>query len=127
MSEWDSITEEEINDIENFVSTIYGKKKFSSVDEVRLDLFLKKYQPKHDALLDSMRKTDTVFLPTRKKVLIQKIKRSIYVARLWRNCFLPNPQDQDVESFGWKLEEDGHYTLHWFDGEAAPRIVDAVE
>ena len=111
LSEWDSITEEEINDIENFVSTIYGKKKFTSVDEVRLDLFLKKYQPKHDALFDSMRKTDTAFLPPRKKVLIQNIKRSIYVARLWRNCFLPNPPDQDVESLGWKFVEDGHYTL----------------
>ena len=61
LSEWDSITEEEINDIENFVSTIYGKKKFTSVDEVRLDLFLKKYQPKNDAIFDSMRKT--ILLP----------------------------------------------------------------
>ena len=40
------IRKEEFKVIEKFTCTLYGKPKFNSVDEVRLELFLKKYQPK---------------------------------------------------------------------------------
>ena len=35
-------------------------------------------------------------------------------------------QVEDVLSFGWRIK-DCHYTLHWFDGDTAPKIVDAVQ
>ena len=42
----DDIQEEEFKVIEKFTCTLYGKTKFNSVNEVRQELFLKKYQPK---------------------------------------------------------------------------------
>ena len=63
LSELDSITKEEINDIKLFVSTMYAKKKFTSVDEIRLVLFLKKYQPKMMHFLTVWRKMDAASLP----------------------------------------------------------------
>ena len=42
----EDITDEEFKYIESFVCSMYTKKKFQSVDELRLDLFLQKYQPK---------------------------------------------------------------------------------
>ena len=40
------IQEEEFKVIEKFTCALYGKPKFNSVNEVRLELFLKKYRPK---------------------------------------------------------------------------------
>ena len=42
----DDIQEQEFKVIENFACALYGKPKFNSVIEVRLELFLKKYRPK---------------------------------------------------------------------------------
>ena len=41
------------------------------------------------------------------------------------NCLNTDPQDQDVLSFGWRMK-DGYYDIQWFDGDAAPKIVDVV-
>ena len=42
----DDMQEEEFKVIEKLTCTLYGKPKFNSVSEVRLELFLKKYRPK---------------------------------------------------------------------------------
>ena len=42
----DDIQEEELKVIEKFTCALYGKPKFNTVSEVRLELFLKKYQRK---------------------------------------------------------------------------------
>ena len=41
------------------------------------------------------------------------------------NCLNIYPQDQDVLSFVWKME-DCHHNMQWFDGDAALKIVDVV-
>ena len=61
-----------------------------------------------------------------KKGFSSKYKKIELCCKIMEDIFIPNTQYQDAESFGWKLE-DGHYTLHWFDGEAAPKIVDVAE
>ena len=43
LHDWDAITEEDIQVVEGFVCAMYGKKILQSVDELRLELFLKKY------------------------------------------------------------------------------------
>ena len=125
LNEWDTITEEDTQVLESFVCNMYGQKRFRSIDDLRLELFLKKYKPNNDSLGDNVRKLDAASLPPCSRVLLKKLKRSSYIARLWRNCFNADPQDQDVLSFGWRME-DGHYNIQWFDGDAAPKIVDVV-
>ena len=101
------------------------KKEIQFADELRLELFLKKYKPNNDSLVDKVRKLDSATLPPCSRVLLKKLKRSSYIARLWRNCLNTNPQDQDILFFGWRMK-DGYYDIQWFDGDAAPKIVDVV-
>ena len=42
-NDWDAITEEDVQVVEDFVCTMYGKKRFQSAYELRLERFLKKY------------------------------------------------------------------------------------
>ena len=101
------------------------KKKFQSINELHLELFLKKYKPNNDSLVEKVRKVDSAILPPCSRGLLKKLKRSSYIIGLWRNCLNTNPQEQDVLSFGWRMK-DGHYNIQWFDGDAAPKIVDVV-
>ena len=125
--DWDIITEEDIQVVQGFVCAMHGKKRFQSVDELRLELFLTKlkYKPNNDSLVDKVRKLDSVTLPICSRVVFKKLKRSNYIARLWGNCLNANPRDQNVLSFGWRMK-DGRYKIQWFDGDAAPKIVDVV-
>ena len=107
LHDWNAITEEDIQVVKGFVCAMYGKKRFQSVDALRLELFLKNYKPNNDSLVDKVRKLDSAFLPPCSRVLLKKLKRSSYIARVQRNCLNANPEDQDVLSFGWKMK-DGH-------------------
>ena len=50
------ITEEQMKNVETFVCKMYGHKKESSIDYVRLGIFLKKYKPKKDSEIISCAK-----------------------------------------------------------------------
>ena len=123
--DWDAITEQYIQVVKGFACVMYGKKRFQSVNELCLELFLTKYNPNNDSLVDKVRKLDSATLPPCSRVLLKKLKRSSYIARLWGNCLNANPRDQDVLYFSWKMK-DGHHNIQWFDGDAAPKIVDVV-
>ena len=49
----EKINEDDSNEIEKYVCAIYGRKRLASVDEVRLELFLKKYKPKESKLISN--------------------------------------------------------------------------
>ena len=66
----DNLQDEEFKVIEKFTCIICGKPKFNSVDEVRLELFLKKYQPKKKKVVIScVKKMEGSFLPPCSSVL----------------------------------------------------------
>ena len=58
LHDWNTINEEDIMSVESFVCKMYGQKRFASVNELRLELFLKKYKPKQsdDSLVNNMKK-----------------------------------------------------------------------
>ena len=101
----DAITEEDIKVIEGLVCAMYSKKRFQSVDKLCQELFLKKYKQNNDSLVGKIRKLDSATLPPCSRVLLKKLKRLNYIARIWRSCFNATPQDQDVLSFGWRMED----------------------
>ena len=72
-----------------------------------------------------MRILDSATFPTCSRKLLKNVKRSSYIARLWRNYLNATPKDQDVLSFGWRME-DGHCNMQWFDSDAVPKIVNVV-
>ena len=61
--------------IEKFTCAMYGRKRFTSIEEARLDIFLKKCKPnKNDNVLkENIRKFDGGCLPPRFRVLQKKI------------------------------------------------------
>ena len=70
----DDIQEQDFKVIENFACALYGKPKFNSVIEVRLELFLKKYRPKkkEEVEFSCVKKMEGSFLPPCASVLQQK-------------------------------------------------------
>ena len=69
--------------IEKFTCTLYGKPKFNSVNEVRLELFLKnsnQKRKKEEVVISCIKKMAGSFLPPCASVLQQKTKRTNHIA-----------------------------------------------
>ena len=66
-----------------------------------------------------LKRSDPALLPPCKTELVQKIKRTNYVASVWRNADTSNPVKFSAHSNGWILL-DGKYRLNWFDGDQIP-------
>ena len=77
-----NIQEEEFKVIEKFNCALYGKSKFNSVDEVRPELLLKKYQQikKEEVVINCLKKMEGSFLPPCTSVLQQKTNRTNRIA-----------------------------------------------
>ena len=102
------------NAIEKFVCTMYGKKKFDHVDDVRYQIFLDKYKPLKN--LSNVKKLDGSMMPPCFKVLVKKMKRTRLIAR--RLSYSPRPHmcNYSPPEERWNLE-DGKYVIDSFDGE----------
>lgn len=64
---------------------MYGRQKFTSIDEAQLDIFLKTYKPNKNVLKGKIRRTDGGTLCSR--VLQKKILRTTFVSNIWHNAF----------------------------------------
>ena len=111
--------------VEGFVCNIYGKKKITSVNEVRLDIFLQKYKPKNDDdAISCVKKMDGSFLPPCSRVVKQKLRRTNLIVGKWISSISPNPPSMSPINSGWILDNDGHYRLNWFEGDMSPSSLD---
>ena len=113
--------------MEKFVCVIYGMKKITSINDARAQIFFDKYkQKKKDGeRLSFVKKLDGSALPPCAKVLMQKMKRTHFVARQWLSTTSSCAPVMSPEDHGWKLV-DGGYKLFWFEGDASPRSLDVV-
>jgi hypothetical protein len=95
------------------------------VDQARLEIFLVKYKPKKrtDGLINqqNIKKLDSTIMPPCSKVLFHKIMRCSFISSMLKNATKAEPITYDPTNFGWRLE-DGRYSIHWFDGDVAPKI-----
>ena len=102
------------------------KTKCESVDDARLDIFFKKYQPKkNDSPISCVRKMDGSSLPPCSRVVLEKLKRTNYVCSIWLNAFEAYPPDFNPENCGWVMKE-GAYRILWFEGDVSPTSVDGI-
>ena len=109
---------------------IYGRKKTNSVNQACLEIFVTKYKPKKGyASLSQIqaKKLDSSIMPPCSKVLHQKIKRCIYVTNIWTNSLRTKSTPHLPTSFGWTLDKDGTYSIKWFEGDVAPKIIKVVK
>ena len=114
-------------DIEKFTCKVYVRKKLTSINEVRLQIFLSKYKPnekKNKPIMD-VKAMDESALPSCSRVLQEKITRTALVASRWLSSTEQFHSSMSSTDHRWMLE-DGKYKIKWFDGAAAPRALDII-
>ena len=123
----DDIQEEEFKVIEKFTCTLYGKPKFNSVNEVRLELFLKKYRPKkkEEVVISCVKKMEGSFLPPCASVLKQKTNRTNHIAGKLLSSWTSHPPISNPLNCGWELS-NGHWKVKWFEGDIATTSVEFI-
>ena len=112
---------------EEFYLCNVWQKKFTSSDEARLFIFLKKYNPnKNDNVLKgNIRKTDNGCLPPCFRVLQKKILQTTFISNTWHNAFNSNITPSFPGNFGWNLVEE-KYKIQWFEGGVSPTSIKSV-
>ena len=93
--------------VEKYIYLLYGKKKFDSIDDVRLQMFLEKYKQfcrkssKNEIILRMKELDGSTWLPYSR---VQKIKRTMFVARPWRSFYMQLQPRSELCEYGWRLE-----------------------
>ena len=92
----------------------------SSVNEARYEVFKSKYAPSSiQSPLAKIKGADASMMPPCQQVLLQKVKRSNYVAFMWKHAHTAEPVLEHPEDHGWTLQ-NGQYRVKWYDGEQMP-------
>ena len=108
--------------VEKYLYLLYGKKTCDSIDDVRLKIFLEKYKQfskkgsKNETIL-KIKKLDGSSWPPCSRVLVEKIKRTMFVARRWRCSYMQFQPTSEPCEHGWRLENN-KYHIELFDGQA---------
>ncbi len=115
------VTQELVDALQRYVCLLYSTKKNSQdtvlVNEKRA-LILESKLPKKNKL-QKLRSFDPVSLPPCLDVLMQKIKRSNFIAHRYRNAHKRVLPSWDPTENGWKVQE-GRLVPQWFTGERVP-------
>jgi hypothetical protein len=125
LGESQTVDDATFNILESFTCLMYGKKNISSVNEARLDSFLKTYQPKKDNPMAKVRGVDGSALPPCRDVLRQQVLQTNFVCSIWNNANKGKLVQYPPEQNGWILE-DGKYSLRWFDGDMVPSTLEEI-
>ena len=127
LSTFEEIDENTISTIEGYVCKIYASKNICKVNDLRTQIFQKKYAKiKLEDRLNCVKKLDSSLIPQCKEVLLLKIKRVHLIVRPWASAIVAHPPDDRPEEFGWTFSNDGKYIIKWFEGPAAPRVLDVT-
>ena len=123
----DDMQEEEFRIIEKCTCVLYGKPKFNSVDEVRLKLFIKKYQPKkkEEVVISCVKKMESSFLSPCPSVLQQKTNRTNYIAGKLLSSWTSHPPISNLLIGDCELS-NGNWKVKWFEGSIAPKSVELI-
>ena len=114
------------NLLESYVCSLYDQRATpdSSVNEVRLNMFMRTYKPcDSDSPLEKIKGIDASLLPPCNNVLQQWLKRCNYVTYLWKHATNKDPVGGiDVTDHGWE-DVDGMFKPVWFVGDQIPTVL----
>ncbi|KAJ8669154.1 hypothetical protein QAD02_000413 [Eretmocerus hayati] len=112
--------------IGDFTCHLYSvnNKVLPNVDAVRFAMFQRAYKSEQieENFLKIKYKFDQARLPPCQTEFTQHFLRSAYICNLWRHAHQTQPTARDPEDFGW-FEEDGKYSIKWFEGNQIPKDV----
>ncbi len=127
LGESEFLEEKYCNEIELFVCSIYNVPTAKTTNDARIMLFHKKYSHVNAAMpLERVKKVDGSCLPPCSNAMKEKIKRSNYVAYIWKraNQMSPMPNDISPEDAGWQSLDTG-YDIHWYTCNQMPTTLEA--
>ena len=125
LGEAETVSEETISHIEEYVCEVYGFSKLSSIDAVRLEIFLKKYKLKKKETNSFAKKLQSNFFSPCRRVLVEKIKRTNFITAKWRSATKASMPSFDPVNCGWSLD-NGKYVITWYLGPETPSILDVT-
>ena len=119
----------ESSPMENFVCAMYGKPKLTHVNEARYATFQLNYAPRNDKEpLQKIKGINASMLPPCQSALYEKVRRTNFVATVWKGASKPDQCSLSPMGNGWILV-NGTYKMKWFEGDTVPqdvwRILDA--
>ena len=133
------INDDLIAHIESYVCAIYGYPSIHLINDVRLEMFNKAYKASNAATSNGpLSKIKGIVVgsnfPPCRSVLLQHIYRANLICRMWNLAGAAPKTDDDLPRknpfnpvyHGWKLDDDGQYTIKWFDGEMSPKKIDDI-
>ena len=118
----EDLSDEDIDAIESFTCSMFGYSKLTSINEARYLHFKSKCKPKEAAKpLDCLKNVDPCLFPPCKQVLMQQIKRSWFIAKLYKNAAVADSlANYTLLDNGFELI-DNYVHVKWFDGEQVPQ------
>ena len=95
------------------------------INEVRYLHFKSKCKPKEAAKpLDCLKNVDSCLIPPCKQVLMQQIKRSWFMAKLYKNAAVADPlANYTLLDYGFELI-DNYVHVKWFDSKQVPQAAE---
>ena len=105
-----SLNDSILERVEQYLCLLYGKKKYGSIDDVRLQMFVEKYKQfskkggKKETVL-KIKKLGGTSCPPWYMVFAQKIKRTLLVARRWKCSYMQFQPHRNLVNMdgGWKI------------------------
>ena len=118
----EDLIDEDIDALESFTCSMFGYSKLTSIYEARYIQLTSKCKPKEAAKpLGCLKNVDPCLFPPCKQVLMTQIKRSWYIAKLYKNAAVPDPlANYTLIDYGFELI-DGYVHVKWFVGEQVPQ------
>ena len=97
---WD-VQEQVIDDLESFTCCVYGRSRFSKVDDLRHHLLKEKCG---EDVISASQNVDLATLPPSRRSLKQHIRRSNYQVAIWKHGDQPMPHiPNPTEGHGWVI------------------------
>ena len=62
-------------------------------------------------------------LPPNKDCLVKHIQRANYQSAIWKSSLSSNINPPSPFMHGWKIDENGHISIDWMDGNCAPDVL----
>ena len=118
MSTDNSLNSSILERVEKYLCLLRGKKKCDSIDDVRLQMFLKKYKQfskkgSENETIFKINKLDGSSWPPCSRVFIQKIERTMIFVKRWRCSYMQFQPSSEPCEHGWRFQNNKYY-IEWF-------------
>lgn len=120
----ENLNENDVQTIEKYTSKLYGSNE-NSVDDARADIFFQIYKTKSTTRLDA-KGLDTALLPPCKMVLVNKIKRVNYIAKIFKKSACKKILLADPIKCGWMRDQSNCAQIKYYDGDQYPNSIEQL-